>query len=1764
MKRFLALLSLAALVACNPQESGISINTAGIFSPVLYSIEGREASGRTLDFGEHLLTDDARTLEVQVYNETAFPYTNLTLEITGAGEVAPVITFAPNEGGSIAFPGRGGTCGAQLAPKQTCTIRLVFAPREQRLHEENLTLKFRNYISEETHAAKVVILAGMPATLAFTNDVTQYTFGQLVGAANTPVVERAEARTYEEELEVVNAGGLAAKNLVVLLTQTCTSTLTNACPAGVGGAYRLESQCPKRLLPGEKCKAKVIFQPKNQDLASGAPNPALKEINYHATIKYSFTRDTRGGTAALNGYFRSVSTDIEARFNAPVSVLNFDTPVVSGNRDTRTFRASNLGYREGILKAIDFRDSGGALLARCSAAAGSLLLSCRTLGGATVPLSTLPFTVRDKSDCLTTPDETPKVIEVGDGCTFDLYFQPSVTFVTNKDTEFQNLQPEVVFDSRWRGVETIVNLKLFTLSAKSRAPGRLVLQSVAHNKVTYNGTNSAVTTVNLGHLALQSPLLVLYKPLTVTFRNVGSVAATGVTIRDGHGKPIPIGGAPTFLGTTAPYFYDTVTASSTNCSVIQPNTNCTISIGKFAPIGFGDPALEAANMFDGAEVDGTRYKSFTATFTSGSLYTDENVEGPPDMTSISAEARIRATLVQKGLLRQINEDPRNNIASVARDIPGGQHQLVMGDTYHLYLFLQNIGTGPVPYIRLNNPPTSTAGNVTLLTTPTPASVGADFDCLSLIDRPAPATVPVTVLPEARGATFSALPRDKSCVLRIQIKTHDSARRINAVACNNNLPPASNVALSGITNIDEGTRFFSGTDNNGVNLWPFCSTVHMSASYGNVQFQYYDGDGAAPGATSTTYGTRTTLSNFTIQVNQGPPARMILNNFTPFLTATLYRPAFSYPAVGMPLNLPIRAIPEQWFYGLAQGFFRLVNEPTQTSPLIQGDKSRTFVTTLPAWGERGNFDYIYYLGSFPQGSPAMTLPLTFRNFGGVRARITSLTIEPDAGSGYQNLVVPSASAASPLLVNGSSDIAPLPTFQFNPATAGQHRMVVTMTYLTGAKVGALDYTPTTPISAARPNNINSVTFTQVTQKILVVANVATNHGLLGLTTQDYDVVEVEGSPPNVSLPGSPAATTLTLNMVAPTATLIFDSIKLQSLPAGPNDLFAIKRLVLRNNTATTISDFRIIYRNSATDSVPRPIVTGLTATTTWRNAAGTSSTTNCATLAPNETCTVDLKYQPGPSDVTQNFIMTLLYDGGSKRYLMQNLGLSLVPRSPGILAVNRTTENIALGASATRTSYLLNFGTQVLTTSPRTLEFNQSGAGAFQRLTVTNSQGTKASLLLSYHQYLQANSLRGYSPTVKPPTSVVPLAGEYRTLNSVSYAPIYRAKYPDGSDRILIEASRVCFFGEDENNAAVPDNQKGFNNTSATPCYVIVRFNANFNYLLRTITISTPADMQEMAVEIPYYSVTRSATESFWIHIRGTINPDGATATGAYADVESYDTREIAFSLPKFAPVNAGVGDVVGIRVLMATTATALANPYSMSITTYQDIRPYDPNNAQFAEFTQNLANGQFFFFRAVAIRYDARFNSPDRFLNLSPGEYLSAAGNLAVPVKILVPPLNHSYFHAPRLVIDRDLTDGVRNDTYEMATNRCSTKFRMAIKDPSTVNHQYQLITRAAWDLIFPIPAATAYGNMDRIPHWLADPPVNVDARLGGLPDFIPNQFSQLMDGSNAFYLRNSDPAVLLNQVAGGVLGTTRSNYESYVDGEIGYASSRCMVVLPP
>lgn len=1709
---------LLVLAACTPQGS-VKINTSGIFKPFLFSIDDKDASGTILDYKEILLSDEPLVLNVQIYNDSNFPYTDIKIIFGNSEGSFPAINFNPSSDGAISFPGMDGNCPQTLAPKQSCLIKLILAPRDEKNYTEFITLKFKNYVDIEEHKATLNFLAGWPASLVFTNDQTTYSFGEKLGITQIPIVEREDNVLFTEKITMTNAGGLTARNILYDLHETCVSSIINHCPLGMFGAYQFEHNCPASLGPGETCDLTINYKPKNKNPETGITPEDIKEINYKSNLVIKYSKDPKNTEGALNAYFNSWSTNIQANFRSSVINLLIPDPLIVGNRESRSFRVTNNGYRNGELKYLTIRDQSLATLADCHAVDNQEFLTC-SKNLVALNLAELPFTVKDSDHCLPTQTTSSKVVDVGESCNFEITFQPSTTFLEDRLVEYLDLQFELTFDARWKAQEKIEKRKLLSYSAQSKAAARLVVQDVYFGNTPMPIAPNPAT-VNLGRLALQSKSFTQRKPILISFKNIGSEPARSISLQDGKGQNIPLG-VSTQLGTGTYKYFINVSASASTCTVIAPQDSCMLS-ASFAPIGL-TPTDEQNQMYDVIDENDIlqSFKEFRITYDSGSKYKDDNRVAEEDFITPPTLARIKAQLIRKGLLVDLNADEKN-ISQL--------NGITLGDEIQTLIYLRNIGTGDIPYIRLLNAPDINS-NFSLIPTSSPQDHGADFDCLSRVDITSGNSTPYWPIPPS--AVYQKLAPDKSCVFTVRHQKKNETKILNTSNCTlNPISPAAYTA----TDID---RFFTRSVDP-QELWSFCPYEMEEKNFTHV---YFDGDVVEP---TKDFGTNFSLPPFKVQINSNKQANLAPTSYLPVLTATLLRPQIIYPPL---LNTPVTAktVPELWFFGAGEDMNSVTMDAFSGSTIfMRGDRFRNIAKLTAAYQQKDDYDYVYYIGSFPKEVPQFQFKLPITNLGSKSARFKSAVINNiDAAFTNQNNYELNKN------INSQSD-AVAPIFKFNPTVGSssgteEHKMEMILRYTNERSLSPLYFR-----GNSNPINAQDTAKAEITLKILVVGLIDNDYPKLTLKVNDIDVVQNVGAAPTETV--LPAVTkNLSWNEHPATQNLTFDTIQLQATPKT-EDSYAKKILTFTNTTSKPLRDLRIMFRANSSAYMPR----------TNKPAFVMSGTCNQGIELPAYTgsCQVVLFFQPTKSDLVENFNLTAVYETEQHKYVMQNIGIELYPRAPGqILAPQFKTELINYKSSAgsstiTRPSYPLEIlGNPSINEIPTTISF----AGS-KKILLTNNEGTKSSLLLAYQRNLAKHSLRGFVPTDTVPVSTIPLPTEYESGDGGDYVIIHEIKYPSKQPRVQILATKGCLFGDDENDSAIPYFEKGFNKDTLQACYLNAKFYANFDYINKKIIHTEPLDMMNAASELWYYSVKRSSTSSLWFHFRGAFLPSPSVTVHGFKNVQPFDSKKVFFTLPKLEGTYPNLGDVVGVRILMSHAEIDLDSPYATQLK-YKDFRFSESEEEITGEWNAALSNSQYVYFRAVAIRRDSRFvdSSPPRFIGLGPNEYLSATAKLVVPT--IIPPQSYYFFHNEGILVQKQLANANTTE-YANAYQNCNGTTVSIMKGTVNVNKRLSVINEAAWNKILEYPAATEYSNLGFTTHWLSDTVPNLGSVLGHLPEYDPSVSVKFMQEAKVLYMLNeSDPTARIMKAKGGVPGGNQPFWSSYISESIALGATRCMATF--
>lgn len=455
------------------------------------------------DLGLFLIGDPAQVIDLVATNNSNLPITGLSLTISDT--VTAGMTFNPDLGGARNFPGYLGDCTSVLAANSSCTMTIFYNPLIQGAFTQDVTFSYSNIIETKTIDASFTLQAGEPASLIFTDEKTTYDFG---------VKERKDCvDIIYQPLEIKNAGGLPATNLVFTMLNTPSASIE---------AYKIFSNnCPSELDVGATCNIVVSFQPQNwgdpQDcdgdtINDVAPDLDTYEVNYNGQLRGDFTRDPLGGIGSINGYFTTLSTTIEGRIEVSgLPDINFDDPfLVGGQKTKKTIKISNFGFKEAILRSVHVRQ-GGVHIATCIKDFVGTAMECRDASDASDSSNKLskdvfPLHITDINSCFDlytymgygrNPDGSltvtglkevggiPEGGNAGESCFLDIHFEPSVNqiadanfadpddfeFVIEYDTTWKNLLDPVL---TLRGEIPLTDPATFqVLDAISKAPARM-------------------------------------------------------------------------------------------------------------------------------------------------------------------------------------------------------------------------------------------------------------------------------------------------------------------------------------------------------------------------------------------------------------------------------------------------------------------------------------------------------------------------------------------------------------------------------------------------------------------------------------------------------------------------------------------------------------------------------------------------------------------------------------------------------------------------------------------------------------------------------------------------------------------------------------------------------------------------------------------------------------------------------------------------------------------------------------------------------------------------------------------------------------------------------------------------------------------------------------------------------------------------------------------------------------------------------------------
>lgn len=1764
MNKIIFLILLSMIFSCAKQESeeSVEIKTDGIFDGISFTIDEKEIK-KEYFLGEFVNESDPLITTITIKNHTEFPMKGM--KATFLGDKIEQFKFAQPEDADdeVGYPGHRGTCKKELSSKKTCSIKVQFASALSGEYQQKIKMDFTNIVEDDGKEFILKVLAGQPAFLVFDSGTSLFHFGIKTGAAQTPITERSIEETYVKQFVIRNAGELSARNMSSIMTQDCVSTESSACPAGHGSvAYAHSHNCPEVLKSGNECLLTMEYSPKNQDLDPGPTPDDIKEILYQSTFTLNYENDPHGSMASLNGYFQNVSTTIAAVMETSIDSLIYESPVVVGNRSKRSFKINNTGYVAGEIRKIIVKekDSDDVFAICIDNGETDLYLSCIDPADyaannlVEMNLDILPFYFKDKQDCMVQSGEETNLLAIDSGCIFEVMFQPSVNFVEDKSFAYDLY---VEFDSRWQDTETIITENLHSIEADSLAAAKITVTSVKLASKTFDDPvdlNNDIEEFDLGRLALVSHQYVEegQVQLKVRFDNSGSVSATDVLFRDGSGNTIPFSPSETEIGIHTPNFYTSVYVNAANCEEITAGSFCEI-IMTFVPVGINSASSTEdvnENMFDyisqnnnilHAEYDKTEnYKSFKITYLDGAIHTDGNRTDVVDIGNKNAEARIKANLVQKGLLQ--------NITAINSEVP--EISIIDGNIETGHILLRNIGTGPIAYMPALS--AFTGAQLKFVTANAPYTgydISADSDCLDYIDIEADADDTWGEINQRNlDGDWSAFSANSTCVLAFEFESDNRLR-------------ATNDNQLGFANLNfekyRKTSFaYQGTDN----IWNIKNEAYASVI---ASFDYYDGDflenPELVGEIEEKYGKRFYVNKgqvgydfntLTLTGSVLKPADVIINSPRPVMSGILYRPSFVQDDLNFEASLLASSVnhAETYFYSTStvsylDNFYAKWYKAWDSQYHVSGVID-TYTTMYP------DADFVLHAGTFPKNKD-IKINFNLNNEGQTGAKLIKAQIDASAEFTLVSGEVDEGNSGTHVNLNTSDGTSRSFEVLFNANSEADYSIVLEYKFENGVFDNQVD----------GDQNI-------ITKKIVIVAEALDDPPNIEVDLYDY-TVSVNDPPllPDVTMDVSPTALNLADEFILLSDDVTFSSVKIDD--PTDSDYYVKKRIVIKNTSSTPMNNFSYFFGTEQTS------ILGLLMPVVENSCDGVSSLA-AANAGDDDECVIEFFYQPASSFNPSNNNMIFRYELQPNQYVYKKLNIILDPKEPALVVPSSLSSfQVSTGTPGVfATSYALDLDIIDFDEYPKEVMFDDA-SGKFKRITLNNfNSESRASLLKAYHEHLIENdvvidgigTLDTYHAGNVPNNTLLPDPSVYTDREGISYAEILKTKYPDGEDRFTVEATESCFIGDDE--GGIMDIEKGFYSGTASKCYINIIYNIHINFMGKTLSTGSDEDMNGNIITIPYYNNVRSSVSFIKFHILQTINPDATDLADddEYINVVADETGSISFDWDEMVPNNLDLGPIEGYRVLRAESETVLLDPLHSVTETYTDVM----NGTNFS--LNGLDENEFYYFKVVPIRKHIDYNSDgslEVFPDLNPGYYLSNSG--IKTIRMIVPEEGMIYDHEKNILLNTELAGGVEPliSDYNDAKLECSTSNVEYISDATVLTpYNYKLITDEIWQDIRSDADLSDYPDYLDIPHWLDGELYSIDTVMADVPGFDPLAESQMLfDEGYVYFRKDSDFNAQVPKLGGGFFSEgdegSGSDLELYIDAELGFGFTRCYIQLP-
>lgn len=1810
--RLLILNSLLLLGACfEKAKNPVEVTTKGIYDPVEVTVDG-SALRAVHDLDEFVKGGDARIIPIEIVNRSGYPVLQIQLDFLDVN--VSNYDYATNDLGQKEFPGMDGTCPTDVLPSgQSCVINLQFTSLVTAQITQKIRLRYKNIVEPGDETFELTVFSGDPASLVFVPDNLNYHFGELTGAAQTPLVERDERLTREKVLTVTNAGELRARDLKNQLSQNCSSKLDGSCPAGQENAYEVvDYNCPKELHRGETCSFKMKYTNRNQ----GA-DPILKDVSYNSTYKIGYERDPHKSLAGLNSYFKSTSANIEAFLETSLNTLEFEDALVVGNRAKKSFRVKNTGYREGYFRRFNiYEDGSNTLIFYCQKGADPIL-DCFEADGDPASLENLPIFFTDTQGCMNSTMD--KDFPIDTSCIFDVTFQPSVKHLSNGSF---NYDIKLDYDTRWLGQEHLTESYevMLHLNGEWKAAARLVWKDIKFGDGNLKSFDSLVSvegmganlTLNEGQFytigelgAADIPVLhgdflnacepvldennaELGTPIGFTNAQSGSVLARMYTNYQGQGKGIVIepGGGGTIkngtkldfsecrmvnwedLGRLAMQLHEYYETSSVQIRIKNigghPAQNIVLTDGDGTVVPNGVPI----NLGDGTNNCSSTnpdpcYFYQNVSFTCSSL--------APSTPSLEFTCAISFNFSP---IKRADDDVAQSHDSMFDEIGDTlfENYKAFNVAYNTgEKYLDNNKTGTVAEIgneEIESRLHAFLVNKGLLSKQTveipanPETVAGEYNKVVLSYRNI-GTGPITYIHD----NLSDLNENTQVVSTSPLPG-------DGVDCKDIIdwsPPAA-PPVTPPGDLASAEKCYLTIYYDVTNAQKADPTDLYSASFKETRRWFnratsgddlWEWDGALLWFNS---GLRFfyydgDVSNpdkkGTFSATQGDRSKA--NN--PVGAGTFLRPPSVMPYSVFPAMYGVGMRPEFSKSDLSYGGSTLYSGETVPRTWFYSDLnfdlSEDQVALGPVRNESDNDDALYAYRTI--GRAKNVLPYNcsdcdyYIHFGTFK----------DGASYDLEFLLENMGQSKGIVTNLNVDGGTSDRFALDPASVltneelssnGNVPIQLTFTPLAGDSgifQGVIEYSVDSQIAIDKIAAPNKIW----NYKIEFVAEVVNSYPELSFDYQKYQVTTYEGSPPTEALEPTlyPLVDSYNLDSIPNKSvnSLKLEMVKRENPAADPTSGYMKKRIVVQRELQdVTIED--MFFKFSESDA----------GQTSLDNYSGLSVTNTCegATLtAASPTCVVDLSYQPNATSLASQPVLTFVYELAPNQMMAQNVAIELLPKTPGTVTPEATQYQETYGGVDALNDPLamaLDFGDAVYDMNNKVIKF--------QNIVMENSSADlRASFLKSYQ--LQ-NSIVDQS--------IYPTAGEWTNVSGNLQVPIFQTLYSDNSERLTVYATEGCLYGEippghpDFNN--YDHNERGFLGGGYTGCSIEVQLRMNANYINSSLNNRASYDiMKDNYFKLFYYSFDRVEDGYLSFYFKGNVRPDGYTKDTDIYGVLSDDLKNISFTFDEVSPDTPGVGGLVGYRIFYSDTLSSLNDVLANGANYVSgDVMVSDGVNEVFLNTTNvpELSRGKAFYFKVLAIRSNPGYTAGG-FPGLPSGQYLSD-GNLPT-LRVVVPKVGYAYIHQLGAMVKKDMEreNGSLAGpfSYQQAAATCSSLPGISISDPSSAKGTrfHKLLDRNIFDVLVEHPEYSSYEggeNYLNVPHWISGSTGNIESIFSGLTGYSPYETSQTFDFEEMFYFRCDDGCEYDRRMGGGFYAQSFQNYDMWVGESVALGHARCSV----